>query len=181
MGRQKEVMCTWCRRWLASIFNYHRHLKRIHGIDVQMRRQILLTYGEYKCHLHSQLVRFFRRRGLKQHYYYVHRNDDSQTLANQGINKAIISRLSCDLSGHPYEYRRNKKHMEGLALKGICSEEDVSEMKILNFIQEVELKERERANQLELVEDYRKTMQPMVEPDCDDLYTITRLRCSLSY
>ena len=46
---------------------------------------------------------------------------------------------------------------------------------------ELELRDRAIQSNFRLIEDYRKTMQPLIEEDEDDLYTKVRLRMSLWY
>jgi hypothetical protein len=71
--------------------------------------------------------------------------------------------------------------MKRLKIKGYCNDEDIKGMEELNKHFEKEQIKTETIDSLQLVEDYRKTMQPMVEPDDDDLYTNKRLQFSLWY
>lgn len=51
MKSREKVQCHLCTRWLAKPANLKRHLKKVHGIDIEAKRQILLTDGEYRCSL----------------------------------------------------------------------------------------------------------------------------------
>ena len=74
-------------------------MRRVHGSDFWRKRHLLLTDGAYKCHMHTRSVRFFTRAALKQHLYFVHRDDDEQLLKSQKLHKSIINRFDYECKG----------------------------------------------------------------------------------
>ena len=82
--------------------------------------------------MHRRPIRFFRRQGLKQHLYYVHRDEDEKTLARHGFSKIIIVSPCKEVGRHLYEYLRNKKHMKQLKRKGYCRESDIRRIEDVN-------------------------------------------------
>jgi hypothetical protein len=112
-------------------------MRNLHGVDVQMRRYVLLSDGEYKCQMHRHSIRFFRRQGLKQYMYYVHRDEDEKTLARHGLSKSIIVSSCKEVGRHLYEYLRNKKHMKQLKRKGYCRESDIRRIEDVNQENEI--------------------------------------------
>jgi DNA topoisomerase VI subunit B len=109
------------------------------------------------------------------------REDDARVLARHGFVKSIILTPCKEVGRHLYEYLRNKKHMKHLKRKGYCLDSDIRRIEEINQEHEIEEAKREWKDRFELMEDYRKTMQPIIEPDDDDLATHKRLRCSLWY
>lgn len=179
MKSREKKQCHLCTRWLAKQSNLVRHLKNVHGIDIEARRQILLTDGEYRCSLHNRPIRFFRRQGLKQHLYYVHRRDDQEVLARHGYNKALINTPCKLVRGHLYEFKCNKDHMMYLYDRNNITYREILDMETLNDTYEQELRDRQYPSNFKLMEDYRKTMQPVIDEDEDDLYTKVRLRLAI--
>jgi len=147
----KKVQCERCTRKYSSTFNMHRHMRSYHGVDVHLRRQVLLSDGEYKCPMHRRPIRFFRRQGLKQHLYYMDREDDQKVLHRHGFSRDLICEPCKEVSRHLYEFMRNKKHMKKLRRKGYCRDSNIRRIDEMNEGYELEIHNRHLQINLELI------------------------------
>ena len=62
------------------------------------------------------------------------------------------------MSGHLYEFKRNKDHMTNLYDRNLIIYREILGMETLNDSYEQELRDRDRPSNFKLMEDYRKTM-----------------------
>jgi hypothetical protein len=134
--------CKFCSKKLNKPSNCYRHMRRVHGYNHFRKRQLLMSDGEYKCCMHGKHLRFLNRAALKQHLYFMHREDDQRLLSKHRLDKTIIAQRGWVLIGTLNEYRKAKMFMENLNHSGGCLREEILNMEILN--QELEIMDREQ-------------------------------------
>ena len=77
--------------------------------------------GQYTCCMNEKSIRFMTRAALKQHLFFVHREDDAIKLKQHKIEKTLITKRSWDMKGSLNENKKARKFMESLYEKGACA------------------------------------------------------------
>ena len=117
-------------------------MRRVHGYDIFRKRQLLMKDGQYSCCMHTTKMRFLTRAALKQHLFFVHRENDASILIQHKIDKTLIKKRSWDMKGTLNEYKKAKKYIESLYYQGACALEEITKMQQLNH--DYEMMEREQ-------------------------------------
>ena len=140
-----------------------------------------MSNDQYKWPMQHNPIRFFRPKGLKHHLYCIHTGNDTNILNKFGFNKRLISNLCCEVNGHLYEYVRSNDQTLKLYKKDQCSSIEIKLIEAFNEIYEEELRKRQKWTYLQLMENYRKTIQPELDSSQDVLPSNVRLSSSLWY
>ena len=61
--------------------------------------------------MHKHTLRFVNHKSLKQHYFYIHRDEYEKVLIKNGVRSVAINTLTAQCTGTRGEYNRSKKIM----------------------------------------------------------------------